>query len=360
MTALRRWRLIGAEPALWKSIGGLSALLALSGGLLHTVNALPVLGAGALLMRFGEIALILICGYLPAIAIIVAVDRRLKPAGPLRWLCLAALALTAAAVGAAGNATAAALYESIYFETSFREIVFWQLSSLLTLTLLVVAVREGARQRRAAGDALHAARLRDIALRGQVAEARLQMLRAQVEPHFLFNSLANVRRLTRTDPNAGALLLADLLCYFRATLPRLREDAATLTRESEFARAFLAVHQVRMGSRLDVEFMVEEGLGDTPVPPMMLLTLIENALKHGLAPLPEGGRIRIEARGEAGAVRLSVSDNGAGLGSGHGGGTGLANIRARLRSLYGPAAQLTLRTNEPRGVIASILLPAAP
>jgi len=154
-------------------------------------------------------------------------------------------------------------------------------------------------------------------------------------------------------------MLADLLRYLQQTLPRLRESNSTLAREAEVARAFLAVHKIRMGDRLDVEFEIPDHLGATPVPPMMLLTLIENALKHGLAPLPEGGRIRIAAQHEDGAVRLSVADTGRGIVPGRGTGTGLVNIRARLRSLYGAKASLSLQTNTPRGVVASILLPLA-
>ena len=115
-----------------------------------------------------------------------------------------------------------------------------------------------------------------------------------------------------------------------------------------------------MGRRLDVEFAIPPELGATPVPPMMLLTLVENALKHGLAPLPEGGQIRVAAENDGDTtVRLSVIDTGRGIVPGRGAGTGLANVRARLRALHGAKASLSLETNVPRGVIASIVLPRA-
>jgi LytS/YehU family sensor histidine kinase len=227
----------------------------------------------------------------------------------------------------------------------------------LVIAALVAAFGEAQRRSLLATQAVHDERLRGIALQSQLSEARLHMLQAQIEPHFLFNSLANVRRLTRLNPAAGAEMLAELTRYFEATLPRLRADESTLEREAELARAFLAVHQIRMAERLAVEFAIPPDLAGIRFPPMMLLTLVENALKHALGPLPEGGCIRIEASRAGGAVLVSVADNGRGLVPGQGKGSGLANIRARLRSSYGPEGQLTLRVNEPRGVVASIHLP---
>jgi len=182
-------------------------------------------------------------------------------------------------------------------------------------------------------------------------------LQVQIELYFLFNSLANVRRLSWVDSSVGNAMLSDLLRYLESVLPRLRDATPTLEREIELARSFLAVHQVRMGKRLAVIFDVEPGLDGAAVPPMMLLTLVENALKHGIGPLPEGGSIVIEARRHDNAIRLRVSDSGRGMGAGQGQGVGLANVRSRLRSLYGSAAQLTLQLNEPHGVIATIVLP---
>jgi signal transduction histidine kinase len=208
-----------------------------------------------------------------------------------------------------------------------------------------------------AAAALHEAELNRIRLRGEFAAGRLQVLEAQIEPHFLFNSLANVRRLLRIDGEAGRAMLADLIRYLESALPRMRADSSTLAREAELIRAFLAVHQVRMGRRLEVRIDVPTELGGRVVPPMMLLTLIENALKHGLAPLPEGGAISVSAAEAEGMLVLGVADTGHGLVAGSGGGTGLANIRARLKAMYGAAAGLSLRLNEPRGVVAEIKLP---
>jgi LytS/YehU family sensor histidine kinase len=221
----------------------------------------------------------------------------------------------------------------------------------------VAGLQEFIRNRRRAADALHAEQLQRVELDGRLAAGRLRVLLAQIEPHFLFNSLANLRRLLRIDSDAGQAMLADLMRYLEVALPRMRAEHSTLGREAELVRAFLAVHQVRMGARLQVEVDVPAPLEPVPMPPMMLLTLVENALKHGLNPLPEGGTIRVAASTGEGKLTVSVTDTGRGLVPGSGGGTGLANIRGRLRAAYGAAASLSLQLNQPRGVVATIELP---
>ena len=175
-----------------------------------------------------------------------------------------------------------------------------------------------------------------IRLQSELATGRLQILQAQIEPHFLFNSLANVRRLLRINGPAGRAMLGDLLRYLQIALPRMRADESTLAREVELVRAFLAVHQVRMGPRLRVLFDVPSELEARSVPPMMLLTLVENSIKHGVGPLPEGGTITIAGAQTAAGLELAVTDTGRGIVAGSGHGVGLANTRARLRSMYGP------------------------
>lgn len=227
------------------------------------------------------------------------------------------------------------------------------------LSSLFVAVHEfGDRQRRSRED-LHAAGMRRLELDRELVQARLALLQAQTEPHFLFNSLANVRRLLRTDRAAAGALLDALMRYFQEALPQLRTQRSTLAREAELVRAFLAVHQVRMGPRLQVAMDLPPALAGREVPTMVLLTLAENAIKHGLAPLAEGGRIELRARSGGGRLTLTVADTGRGMGDGLGHGTGLANLRSRLKAMYGDAASLTLRLNEPRGVVAEVALPDA-
>ncbi len=195
-------------------------------------------------------------------------------------------------------------------------------------------------------------------LQAQMVEARLSALQAQIEPHFLFNTLANVKRLYETAPLRGREMLTSLISYLRAALPTMREPGSTLGREIELARSFLRILQMRMGERLSFAIEADDALDGARVPPMVLPTLVENAVKHGLSPLPEGGHIDIRARadGERHLV-IDVVDNGAGFSGSSGSGVGLANTRSRLAALYGTDASLSLAMASPRGVVASVRLP---
>ena len=190
-------------------------------------------------------------------------------------------------------------------------------------------------------------------------EARLQLMQAQVEPHFLFNTLANVQHLVETDPAAAGRMLQSLIDYLRAALPQMREATTNLGREIDMARAFLEINRVRMGARLDFAIDVPDDLKCRPFPPMMLISLVENAVKHGVDPCCECGSITIRAAEAEGKLKVSVTDTGEGIRPKKGGGVGLANIRERLKALYGSAAKLVLEENAPRGVVASIEVPAS-
>ncbi|MCK9689187.1 sensor histidine kinase [Scleromatobacter humisilvae] len=229
----------------------------------------------------------------------------------------------------------------------------------LVFALLCTLAYDHMRRMRAATDAVHASVLQRVALERELAGAQLQLLQAQVEPHFLFNTLANLRRLVRTDPAAARAMLADLMRYLEVALPRLRDEHSTLDRELGLVQAYTAVHQVRMGARLRTEFDVPDELARRRVPPLVLLTLVENAIKHGVQPLAEGALVSVAARSDGRHLTLVVADTGRGMGSSCGGGTGLANLRARLGALHGAAASLSLEVNEPRGLIATIVLPEA-
>ncbi len=205
--------------------------------------------------------------------------------------------------------------------------------------------------------ALHATRLDKLSLDRQTIEAHLQALQAQIEPHFLFNTLANVKLLYETEPARARPLIHDLAAYLRTALPQMREQRSTLARELELAQAYLRVLKVRMGERLDVVVDVPDELLDMTFPPMMLLTLVENAIKHGLGSLPQGGTITLRAERAAGRLRVLVIDDGVGFPKGFGSGVGLANTRARLTALYGAAGRLTLDANPGGGIAAKIELP---
>lgn len=198
----------------------------------------------------------------------------------------------------------------------------------------------------------------------QITEARLQALQAQVEPHFLYNTLANVQALTEVDPPAAHLMVGHLMQYLRASLPKMRENTSTVAQELELVRAYLNILQMRMGGRLEFSIAVPDDLLAKSFPPMMLPSLVENAIKHGLEPLREGGRIDVLVQRVVSPfgdrIRIEVRDTGKGLvadATQPGGGVGLSNIRERLAAIYGPLGHFTIESNTPRGVIATIDIP---
>jgi hypothetical protein len=195
-------------------------------------------------------------------------------------------------------------------------------------------------------------------LETQVVEARLQLMQAQVEPHFLFNTLANVKRLYKTDPVLAQRMLECFCDYLQAALPQMRSVDATLGMELTLAEAYLGVQKIRMGDRLGIEIEVADRERRQLFPPLMLASLVENAIKHGLNPLPEGGVVRVSAECSQQTLRVMVADSGRGFCASRGTGIGLANIRSRLVALYGPAARFTLAPNLPRGIRATIEIPA--
>jgi hypothetical protein len=191
----------------------------------------------------------------------------------------------------------------------------------------------------------------------QVTEAKLSALQAQVEPHFLYNTLASVQALTEVDPAQANAMTGHLIQYLRNALPKMRESVSTVGQEIELVRAYLNILQMRMGKRLAFEIAVPAELMDAPFPPLMLPSLVENAIKHGLEPQREGGMVTITAHAEGGRLRLAVADTGRGFADTLGSGVGLTNIRERLAALYGDAASLTLEANSPHGVVATIQVP---
>lgn len=194
------------------------------------------------------------------------------------------------------------------------------------------------------------------ALDADVKRARLQLLRAQIEPHFLFNTLATVRTLARID-RAGAIdMLDNLMRYLSEALPKLRQEESSLADELQLIDAYLRIHQIRMGKRLSYELQIPAQLATERVPSMILLTLVENAVKHGINPAVEGGTIRVTAMREHAALVLRVADSGQGLAATDGFGMGLANIRRRLDMLYGDRAVLSL-ARASRGVVATVSIP---
>lgn len=199
----------------------------------------------------------------------------------------------------------------------------------------------------------------DVAtLERRLMEAQMAALQAQVEPHFLFNTLALIGQLIETDPKEAARVHAHLIEYLRSSLPQMRGGrGGTLGKQLELSRAYLAIMQARMKERLNVRFEVPDFLGSAPFPPMMLQTLIENAIKHGLEPKIEGGAIVVRGYVTDSTLHVDVCDNGAGFDLHAGDGIGLANIRERLALLYGADAGLVIETPPGGGACASIRIP---
>ena len=191
----------------------------------------------------------------------------------------------------------------------------------------------------------------------QAVEAELKLMQAQVEPHFLFNTLASVQFLTETDPPKAGQMLEHLLAYLRAALPQLRSNSSTLGQETDLAQAYLSIMQMRMGSRLSFAIAVPAELRSHHIPPMLLMSLVENAIKHGLEPQAQGGTIRVEARRAGDRLAIAVTDDGRGLADKVGNGVGLTNLRGRLKALYGDRARFTLAEIVPHGARATIELP---
>jgi len=201
--------------------------------------------------------------------------------------------------------------------------------------------------------------VRNTATDKELAVAKLNLLHAQVEPHFLYNTLASAQVLTRSDPAKADRMLGNLITYLRTSMPRTDDAKSTLGEELERAQAYLEILKIRMGDRVTAEIQVPESLRRTPMPPMMLQTLVENAIKHGLEPVPGGGTIWILAREVDGKVSITVADNGRGFSEDGGGtGIGLKNVRERLRLAYGDAASFAIVANFPKGVTATITVPS--
>jgi signal transduction histidine kinase len=202
-----------------------------------------------------------------------------------------------------------------------------------------------------------AVKLQQSAIEASVVQTHLQSLRQQIDPHFLFNTLATIRSFGETDVPAGARLLRHLGEYLRSTMPSDRHQT-TLGEELDLVTSYLAIVAIRLAGRVTVSVDIPASLRPHLCPPLTLATLVENAVKHGITPCAAGGAILITARKADGGLHIIVADTGAGLSPvGAGSGIGLANVRARLRALHGTAASLTIEGNEPRGVRATIRLP---
>jgi sensor histidine kinase YesM len=189
-------------------------------------------------------------------------------------------------------------------------------------------------------------------------ETELKLLQSQMEPHFLFNTLSNVLSLIDSDRDKARRMLESFTSFLRSSYLTARHRTVTLAQEMEVVRNYLRVFHVRMGDRLRYEIDMPDDVRDVPVPPLLIQPLVENAIKHGLEPAPEGGAIGIRMVCDGGVARIFVTDTGIGVKeTGPGAGIGLANIRKRLDLAYGGRARLLFEENKPRGVKVTIEIP---
>jgi sensor histidine kinase YesM len=202
------------------------------------------------------------------------------------------------------------------------------------------------------------------AIERQLVQARLQVLQAQVEPHFLFNTLGAIDYLIETDPKRASQMQKALITYLRGALPQMRQDSSTLGRELRLIKSFLDLIKMRMEDRLEVEFNVPEGTESAEFPPMMLQSVVENAIKHGIEPRPEGGKVTVAARIQNGQLWVEVKDTGIGIrdmqtleSPTSGTGLGLQNIRERLAVLYPGKSRLILVSDDTQGTTVKIVVP---
>ena len=233
------------------------------------------------------------------------------------------------------------------------------ISAALIGTLFALGALYRERDAQARAEALQFALERET-LQRQATDARLRLLTAQIEPHFLLNTLANVQQLVESGSPRAAPVFRSLIEYLRAALPQLHQQTATLGDEERLVRAYLELMLMRMPDRLAFAIDIEPSLRALPFPPMALLTLVENAIRHGIDPGCDGGRIEVGARrGTGGEVNLWVADTGMGLSEGAGTGTGLRNLQDRLQAFFTPAASVALSAQEPHGVRADIRVTTA-
>lgn len=191
----------------------------------------------------------------------------------------------------------------------------------------------------------------------ELSESQLRMLRAQIEPHFLFNTLGAVQQLAADGAPRAAALTADLIAFLRASFSDMRCEQVSLRSEFATTESYLRVMQARMGARLRFDMSLPDALASSEVPSMIVLTLVENAIKHGVEPALRGGEIQVGAEALDAGIRIWVRDSGVGMSDPPGNGAGLDNVRRRLHLAYGDAARLVLREAEP-GLSAELHVPA--
>ena len=356
--ALRGWRALVAWPRvkLW-------LIVTLIWAVLRTASSTP--GLAVWLVRCGLVTAVAVLAF----GVLEQWPRRLPRRLP-RWvaqLLAVAVVIPPAAFAAYALTLGTWAIHALGPDYSRGLIVLAFMGLLVGPWMALVALlrqREAFAREQALAFALERSELERRAL-----DARMKLLQAQVEPHFLFNTLANVRTLVRRAGSEQASAVLDsLIHYLRAAVPRLDGGASCFADERALVQAYLDVMHLRMPDRLQFAIDVDRAALALHCPAAAVLTLVENAIRHGIDPAEDGGRIEVTARRVGDRVQVRVADTGIGLGAARGGrkgdepagGTGLANLRERLALVFGGDATLTLAAHGPRGTLATLDLPATP
>jgi hypothetical protein len=216
--------------------------------------------------------------------------------------------------------------------------------------LIITYFFHSRQQLTASAELISAERIKRLASEKQLLQADLKRLQAQIEPHFLFNTLSNIVSLMDSHPPKAKQMQLDLIQYLRTSLRQSRDRATTLGQEIALLSAYLDIYKIRMGERLSYDIDIPPQLGSSLFAPLLLQPLVENAVLHGLEPKIEGGWIRLRARPRGAWLIIEVIDNGVGMEAGKPPGVGLTNVRERLANLFTPPGRLTIESRSPQGV----------
>jgi len=288
---------------------------------------------------------------------ILAALYLLKPTRPLTQLAAIMTAMIAGAVMGPvfGSIFAGIDHSILLFEQPghiakavFLGILFGSIISYFFISREKISASE---------DLIQEERIKRLTSEKKAVESNLRLLQAQIEPHFLFNTLSNILSLMDTDLEKGKFMLEDLIHYLRASLSKTRGNTTTIGEEMETIRAYMNIFKVRMGDRLHYNIDCPDNIRNLPFPPMLIQPLVENAINHGLEPKVDGGKISVAVEEKDDVLRVKIADTGLGFHADSDPGIGISNIRERLQTLYADKARLILDENRPSGLNAIIEVP---
>jgi len=288
---------------------------------------------------------------------VFTVRHLLKPATPLMQFIAIVLAMTIGSItGSLVGLVIIGVRPSLFIIREYAFFIHIVLIGLLFGSIIIYYFFSRERIRSTEAQ-MQEEKIRRLTSEKKAVETNLKLLQAQIEPHFLFNTLSNILSLLDTDLNKGKSMLMDLIHYLRTSLAKTREEATTLGQEMEMIKAYLNIFKVRMEGRLRYRIDVPKSFENIPFPPMLVQPLVENAIRHGIEPKIEGGEVNILAKKNGDVISVEIADTGTGLYEDGDMGFGISNVRERLQSLYGDKGRLILEENHPSGLKAIIEVP---